>query len=175
MIKKTIFLIITISFFSLHNVFAQQDTISSTVQDKNNDEGFKMYASFTGGFPVKGLPTFDYSFGAYSHFDYNFNEHFAIRLDLGWNDFAGKETEYVDNQGGVHTDIPDMSVWEFTAGLRAKVSYFYLEGRAGYFTGIHEWGYVPAVGVKFWKLDFQVNIIMTKNVQWGGARIGYFF
>jgi hypothetical protein len=55
------------------------------------------------------------------------------------------------------------------------VSYFYLEGRVGYFTGIHEWGYVPAVGVKFWKLDFQANIIMTKNVQWGGARIAYFF
>ncbi len=121
----------TINKFTLILIFAlatltikAQDT---TAVDKNNDEGLKMYASFTGGFPVKGLPKYDYSFGAYSHFDFNFNKYFALRLDIGWNDFSGKEKEYIDSKGGVHTDTPGMSVWEFTAGLRAKVSYFYID------------------------------------------------
>jgi hypothetical protein len=66
-----------------------------------------LYASFAGGYQIKGIEKYDYSFGAYSHFDYNFNKHFAAR----WNDFAGKETEYVDSKGGVHTDTPGISVW----------------------------------------------------------------
>ena len=169
-IYKTIAVLIGLLIFS--QTQAQE---KEKVENLNNDEGFSMYASFSGGYPVKGLSKYDYSFGAYTHFDYNFNEYFAARFDLGWNDFAGHEIEYVDSKGGVHTDTPDMSVWEFTIGGRAKISYFYAELRAGYFTGIHDWGYVPAVGTKFWKLDIQANIIMTKDVQWGGARIAYFF
>jgi len=149
-----------------------QDT---TTVNKNHDQGLELYASFSGGFAVNDINDYEYSFGAYTHLDFNINKHLAYRLDIGWNDFSGPEVEYLDTDGKYHKSTPSMSVWEFTTGFRYKVSLFYVEGRAGYFTGIHSWGIVPAVGIKYRDFDLQANIILTSDVQWGGLRIGYFF
>ena len=150
---------------------AQQKT-----EDEGHDKGLETYASFSGGFPVKGMEHFDYSFGAYTHFDYNFNEKFVARLDIGWNEFNGPKREYVDVNNVIHKEDVTMSVWEFTAGARYRLTpWFYIEGRGGYFTGIHTFGGVPAIGFKFHSFDIQTNMIMTKNISWAGFRIGYFF
>lgn len=165
--KITILLLLFVSFkFTI----AQDDNI-----DVNHDKGLEAYASFSGGFPIKGMEHYDYSIGAYTHFDYNFNEHIVARVDIGWNEFYGPDRNYTDVNGTIHKEEVNMSVWEFTAGARYRMSIFYAEARGGYFTGIHKWGAVPAIGVKYKAFDVQANIIMAKDMQWGGVRIGYFF
>jgi hypothetical protein len=167
--KKTV-TVLAITFISFVNLFAQEKAIN-----KDHDGGLEAYASFAFGYPIKGMDHYDYSIGGYSHFDYNFNKKLAARVDIGWNEFYGPDIIYTDTDGNTHTDVIDMSVWEFTAGARYRISIFYVEGRAGYFTGVHSWGGVPAIGVKYRKFDFQANMIITSDMQWGGVRIGYFF
>jgi len=135
----------------------------------------RVYSSVSYMQPVKNMSNYNYGIGVYSHVDFNFNKHFAARLDIGWNDVSGEEKEFVDQSGHVHTDHPNMSVWEFTGGLRASAGPVYIEGRGGYFTGVDSWGYVPAVGVVFWKLDIQANYYYVGDKQWAGVRIGYYF
>ena len=146
-----------------------------TAPISNHDEGLQMYASFAGGYLIAGNSDYDFFIGGYTHFDFNFDKHWAYRLDIGWNDMTGDEIEYMGTDGKYHTNTPSMSMWEFTTGVRYRLSIFYIEGRAGYFTGIHSWGLVPALGIKYRQFDLQANIILTKQTQWGGARIAYFF
>ena len=150
---------------------------SSIWAQSNSDEviPLRLYSSVSYMYPVKNLSKYEYGFGLNSHLDYNFNKHFAARLDIGWNDVSGPETNYTDQSGTIHTEHPNMSIWEFTTGLRAYVGPVYIEGRGGYFTGIDSWGYVPAVGVVVWKLDIQANYVMAGEKQWAGIRIGYYF
>ncbi|OYT10581.1 MAG: hypothetical protein B6I18_08325 [Bacteroidetes bacterium 4572_112] len=68
-----------------------------------------------------------------------------------------------------------MSIWEFTAGLRALAGPVYFEARGGYFTGVDSWGYVPAVGIVFWKLDIQANYSFVGDKEWAGVRVAYYF
>ncbi len=150
---------------------------SGILAQSNSDEliPLRVYSSVSYMQPVKNLSKYEYGFGINSHFDYNFNKHFAARLDIGWNDVSGPETKYIDQGGNVHTDHPNMSIWEFSAGFRAYAGPAYIEGRGGYFTGIDSWGYVPAVGVVIWKLDIQVNYVIAGKKEWAGVRIGYYF
>jgi len=153
-------------------------TLSVAVSAQNNKEvkpPLRVYSSFSYNNPLQGMDRYDYGFGVLSNFDYNFNEHFAARLDIGWNDYSGPEKQYVDQNGNTHTDHPNMSVWEFTAGLRASLGPVYLEGRGGYYTGIDSWGYVPAVGIVFWKLDLQAAYTIVGDKQWATIRLGYYF
>jgi len=121
--------------------------------------------------------TYDHGFGVYANIDYNFNKVLAARFDLGWNDVSGPEKIIADANGDLHYVNPNMSVWEFTAGLRAKFSIFYIEGRAGYFSGINKFGYVPAVGLKFGKLDIQGNytFIEVGETEWAAIRVAYYW
>jgi len=135
----------------------------------------RIYSSVAYMQPVKNMSKYAYGFGVYSHVDYNFNKHFAARLDIGWNDVSGPEKQFVDQSGTVHVEHPNMSIWEFTAGLRALIGPVYFEGRGGYFTGVDSWGYVPAVGIVFWKLDIQANYYFVGEKEWAGIRIGYYF
>lgn len=118
---------------------------------------------------------YDHGVGIYANYDYNFNEHFAARFDLGWNDISGPETSYVDNNGNIHSDHPNMSVWEFSAGLKAQISVFYVEARGGYFTGVNSWGYTPAVGLRFKKIDLQGNYTFAGDNEWASVRIAYYW
>lgn len=119
--------------------------------------------------------TYDHGFGFFGNFDYNLNKHFALRFDLGWNDVSGEETTIVDQDGTVHTNHPNMSVWEFTGGLKAGVSIFYLEGRGGYYTGIGQWGIVPAAGLRIKKFDIQGSYTFAGEYEWFSARIAYYW
>ena len=150
---------------------------SSILAQSSSDEliPLRVYSSVSYMQPVKNLSKYEYGFGINSHFDYNFNKHFAARLDIGWNDVSGPETKYIDQGGTVHVDHPNMSIWEFSAGLRAYAGPAYIEGRGGYFTGIDSWGYIPAIGVVIWKLDIQVNYVIAGKKEWAGVRIGYYF
>ncbi len=139
------------------------------------DSKLRLYSSFSYSYPMQDMDKYNYSIGIYSNLDYDINDHLAFRLDIGWNDFSGPEKEYVDQNNVVHTEHPNMSVWEFTAGLRLLGGPVYLEGRGGYFTGISEWGFVPAVGFKIWKLDIQASYTFAGDKQWATARVGYYF
>ncbi len=153
-------------------------SFSLKAQAQSNDDidsKLIVYSSFSYNHPMQGIDNYNHGFGVYSNFDYNLNEHFTIRLDIGWNDFSGPEKEYIDQNGNKHYDHPNMSVWEFTAGLRAGVGPVYLEGRGGYFTGVSSWGFVPAVGVKVWKLDIQAGYTFASEKEWGVIRVGYYF
>jgi len=119
--------------------------------------------------------TYDIGWGIYADFDYNFGKHLAARFDLGWNSLMGPDTTYIDDSGIIWTESPNMSVWEFTLGLRASISVFYVEARGGYFTGIKEWGFVPAVGVRLGRFDIQGNYTMAGESKWVGVRVGFYW
>ena len=165
-------------FKSLLLIFALFIGIGSNLMAQSNSDEvipLRVYSSVSYMQPVKNLTKYEYGFGINSHIDYNFNKHFAARMDIGWNDVSGPEIQYVDQGGTVHTEHPNMSIWEFTAGLRASIGPAYIEGRGGYFTGVDSWGYVPAVGFIVWKLDIQVNYVIAGEREWAGVRVGYYF
>ena len=142
---------------------------------KAQESGWKYGNSISVGFPVDNMDNYSHSIGVYADFDYNFNEFLAARFDLGWNDFSGPERSWVDKSGIVHTDHPNMSLWEFSGGLRLRLAFFYIEGRGGYFTGINQWGVTPAAGLRFGKLDIQANYNIAGQYQWGGIRLAYYY
>ncbi len=148
-------------------------TIGNKVQAQ--DSGWKSGNSLSVGFPVGNMEIYSHSIGIYGNIDYNFNKFLAARFDLGWNDFSGPKRTWIDQSGNTHTDHPNMSVWEFTAGLRAKVSVFYIEGRGGYFTGVNRWGVTPAVGIRLGKFDIQANFNIAQEYHWGGIRLAYYY
>jgi len=142
---------------------------------KAQDKGWTSGNSFSVAFPIGNLERYSHGFGVYGNFDYNFNKVLAARFDLGWNDFSGPEKTWMDQSGIVHTDHPNMSVWEFTAGLRAKVSILYIEARGGYYSGVNRWGVTPAVGLRFGKFDIQANLNIAQEYHWGGIRLAYYY
>jgi len=165
--KKTI----TIFFSLLLLGFTQ------SIKAQNTDElpKLRIYSSFSYNRPMQNMSKYEYGFGVYSNVDYNFNKYLAARLDIGWNDFSGPETSYIDQNGNVHTEHPNMSVWDFTAGLRAMAGPAYIEARGGYYTGVDSWGYVPAIGIVFWKLDLQASYNIVGDKEWATIRLGYYF
>jgi hypothetical protein len=110
---------------------------------------------------------YDFGYGFYANIDYNFSKHFIGRFDLGWNQFDG------DDLYGI--EVEKQNVWEFSGGLRARVSLFYAEIMGGYFTGFDSWGYKPAVGLRWKKLDLQANYNFIGDVEWIGLRLGYYW
>ncbi len=129
--------------------------------------------SFNVSFPVGDMESiYDLGLGIYGNIDYNINKVFAARFDLGWNTFSG--SDIIDPITGF-SEKPKMDVWEFTAGLRAKLAFVYVEARGGYFTGVKSWGVVPAVGVRLGKFDIQGNLNIAGDNQWGSARLTYYW
>ncbi len=159
--KFTGVLVLTLLMVLVVNIDAQ-------AQD---DKKFTAGNSLNIALPLSDMGNFyDYGWGIYANFDYNLNELLVARFDFGYNSFSGPDD--------LSTLIPEdvqMDVWEFTAGLRAKMSVFYAEARGGYFIGADSWGFVPAVGLKFKKVDIQGNLTITGDMQWAGVRIGYYY
>ncbi len=66
--------------------------------------------------------------------------------------------------------------FDFTAGLRANVSFAYVEGRLGYYTGdLGGFAFVPAIGAEFGKWDIQANYAIVGDSSNFGIRLGYYF
>ena len=61
------------------------------------------------------------------------------------------------------------------AGARLKVAFLYVEGRGGYFTGVNSWGVVPAVGLRFGRIDIQGNYNIAGEDHWGGVRVAFYW
>jgi len=139
------------------------------------EKGWISGNSITYSAPAGNMDSYNYGLGFYGNVDYIFNEHFAARLDLGWNEFTGPEHKYIDTGGNWHDITPTMSVWEFTAGARANAGIFYAEARGGYFTGIHEWGIIPAVGLRYKNFDLQGSLTMANGYHWAGVRLAYYW
>ncbi len=150
-------------------------TYTQQAKAQAKDKGWVSGNSLSVGFPVGNMETYSHGIGVYADFDYNFNKFFAARFDFGWNDFSGPEKTWVDLNGISHVSHPNMSVWEFTAGLRAKVSILYIEARGGYYTGINSWGVTPAIGLRLGKFDLQGNFNIAGDYQWGGIRLAYYY
>ena len=129
--------------------------------------------SFNAAFPIGDMESmYDFGWGIYGNIDYNFNKFLIGRFDLGWNTFDGPDL--TNPITGLQEEVK-MDIWEFTAGLRARLSIFYIEARGGYFTGVNSWGFVPAVGLRFKKFDLQGNLTIAGDNHWGGIRIGYYW
>ena len=150
-------------------------TIAQSSQVKAQEKGWTSGNSFSVAFPVGNMELYSHGFGVYGNFDYNFNSFLAARFDLGWNDFSGPERTWIAQNNTVHTDHPNMSVWEFTAGLRAKVSILYVEARGGYYSGVNRWGVTPALGLRLGKFDIQANLNIAQEYHWGGIRLAYYY
>ena len=162
MMRKALFLF----FFSIGLVSQAQDSEP------------KLVSGISWGYiiPQENLDVvYDHGFAFIGNFDYRFNKNLIGRFDIGWNDLSGPETQYIDTAGVVHTNHPNRSILEITAGLRAAYSYFYVEARGGYFTGINEWGVVPAVGVRIKKFDIQGSYTLTEDHNWATIRASYYF
>ena len=148
---------------------------NANAQENKKDEGWITGNSITYSSPIGNMDSYNYGLGFYANVDYIFNKHITARLDIGWNEFTGSDHKYIDTEGNFHSTKPTKSVWEFTAGLRANAGILYIEGRGGYFTGIHEWGVVPAVGLRYKKFDLQANFTMANGYHWGGLRLAYYW
>jgi hypothetical protein len=155
--------------------FALLFIVSISQKANAQEKGWVSGNSFSVAFPVGNLDRYSHGFGIYGNLDYNFNKVLAARFDLGWNDFSGPEKTYIDQNGLAHVDHPNMSVWEFTAGLRVKVSILYIEARGGYYTGVNRWGVTPAVGLRLGKFDIQANLNIATEYHWGGIRLAYYY
>ena len=112
MMRKALFLF----FFSIGLVSQAQDSEP------------KLVSGISWGYiiPQENLDVvYDHGFAFIGNFDYRFNKNLIGRFDIGWNDLSGPETQYIDTAGVVHTNHPNRSILEITAGLRAAYSYFY--------------------------------------------------
>jgi len=161
---KTFVLLVLIAF-----------STSSFAQKSDTEKGWVSGNSVMYSSPVGNMEAYNYGLGFYGNIDYIFNKHFAARLDIGWNEFTGKEHQYIDVNGKYHDVKPSMSVWEFTAGARANAGIFYLEARGGYFTGVNSWGFVPAIGLRYKNFDLQGNFNIAGDYHWGGVRLAYYW
>ena len=151
-------------------------SVTGRAQAQNDEKGFIAGNTVNFMFPQGSkTDTYNFGWGIYANMDYNFNKHLAARLDVGWNTVTGPETTYADSLGFVYTDTPKMSLWEFTAGLKASVSVVYIEVRGGYFTGINSWGFVPAVGLRIGRFDIQGSYTMAGDDKWISGRIGFYW
>ncbi len=110
---------------------------------------------------------YNYGYGISANFDYNFSEHLVGRFDLGWNQFDG------DNIAGF--DLEKLNVWEFTGGIRGRISLFYAEILGGYYTGFDSWGYKPAVGIRWNKFDLQGSYNFAGDAEWVSLKLAYYW
>ena len=110
---------------------------------------------------------YDFGYGIYANFDYNFSKHLVGRFDLGWNQFDGTDI--------LGFEVENQNVWEFSAGARVKVSLLYAEIMGGYYTGFDSWGYKPAVGLRWNKLDLQANYNFAGDIEWASIRLAYYW
>ena len=168
MMRKTYFIgliVLNVLFVTTSKTFAQENS-----------------SKFLGGNSVNVMipqgtlaETYNIGWGIYADFEYNFGKHLAACFDLGWNKLMGPDTTYIDDVGDIITVNPDMSVWDFSLGLKASISVLYIEAKGGYFTGINKWGFIPAVGLRLGKFDIQGNYTMAGENKWIGARIGFYW
>ncbi|BDD00927.1 hypothetical protein [Persicobacter psychrovividus] len=119
--------------------------------------------------------TYTHGFGVFAHFDYPIGKYFAWRLDVGWNDIAGDENQYVDVNGQVLTNHPERTIWEFSTGLQAKYSVVYVEARVGYLSSINSVGIIPAVGLRLGRVDLQGSYTMAGGEEYASIRLGYYW
>jgi hypothetical protein len=113
---------------------------------------------------------------------YGLSDFLTIVGDFGWN-ATSQESKYVASPKKAaalksEASAPDgnYNYFNFTAGLRANVSFLYGEVRAGYYTGdLGGFGFVPAIGAEFGKFDVQANYTFVNDLSSFGIRLGYYF
>jgi hypothetical protein len=173
-ILKRSFLILIVTILVGSSSFAQFDSAKFTA---GNSFQFVMPMGDFGDHHDNG-------YGIYGNVNYDISDFLTARFDLGWNKVGGSDVtidsyDYTKQTLAKSSDgysYDDYSFWEITAGLRANIGIFYVEGRAGYFSGHHGgFGFVPAVGVKFKKFDFQANYAIVSDASFVGLRIGYYW
>lgn len=88
----------------------------------------------------------------------------SLTADVGFNHFPSNGDEY-----------PEVTVWEFTGGLRFEFGAFYMAGEGGYYTEIDETSFVPSLGLRFGKFEFAGRWKAVGGSSWTGLRLTYFF
>ena len=110
--------------------------------------------------------THDKGYGIHMFFAYQLADKMDLSMTTGWNRLlADSEAEGAE----------DFTMWEFTAGPRARISLFYLGIEGGWFTKIDEFGWVPNAGVRYKRFDVGYRMKTSGETKVHTIRAGYFF
>lgn len=86
----------------------------------------------------------------------------AVKTSTGGHEISSESSSY--------------NFMDFTAGVRANVSFLYVEARAGYYTGDEGgFAFIPAIGAEYGKFDIQANYSIVGDSSNFGIRLGYYF
>lgn len=119
--------------------------------------------------PQDGLKdTHDKGWGIHLLFAYQV----ADKMDLSVT--TGYDRVLADADAGA-MGAEDFTMWEFTAGPRARIDLFYIGIEGGYFTKIDEWGLVPNAGIRYKRFDVGYRMKTSGDTKIHAIRAGYFF
>jgi hypothetical protein len=108
--------------------------------------------------------THDPGWGIHAAFDYSLIPLVTLTGDFGWNTFQGKEI-----------GIPDVDIWEFSAGGKVNLAFLYAGAEVGYFTDVKEWDVIPFLGARLGPFDAMLRYKAAGDVNWAALRLGFFF
>jgi len=127
--------------------------------------------AFAWHFPQKELKeSHDQGYGIHLMFAYELADKWDLSITTGWNRLLANEQPRNSPLGS-----DDITVWEFTAGPRLRLKWFYAGVEAGYFTKLDKWGWVPNAGVRYKILDLGWRWNSTGESEIQTIRLGVFF
>jgi len=83
--------------------------------------------------------------------------------DLGYTHFAGNE------------EHESADIWNLLIGARLAFGAFFIGGEGGWFTEVDDLGWVPSMGVRFEKVEFELRWVTSGSNSWTTLRAGYYF
>ena len=95
--------------------------------------------------------------------------------ETGYPEETAKKSEtYKENI--IFTEDGSYNFMDFTVGIRANVSFAYVEARTGYYSGDQGgFAFIPAIGAEWKNFDFQANYAIVGDSSNFGIRVGYYF
>ncbi len=72
-------------------------------------------------------------------------------------------------------EADDLTVWEFSVGVRFVLGAFYMGGENGYFTGVEDSSYIPNFGLRLGNWEAAVRWKAVGRGSWNTLRVGYYF
>ena len=120
---------------------------------------------------------------------YGLNDFLTVVGTVGYNSVSEEITEFEttapdeyekaiakSSDHKVFSESGTYTFMDFTAGLRANVSFLYVEARAGYYSGDQGgFAFVPAVGAEYKNFDIQASYALVGDASHVGIRLGYYF
>lgn len=119
---------------------------------------------------------YDVGYGAHLILDYPVTPVASIYGDLGYQGFKGKSNVDFEN---LELDMPDLTMWNISAGGRAGLGAIYLGAEIGYYIvsdGLDDdIGITPLIGTKLGPVDVSARYKLTDDFQWFEIRGAFSF